>query len=68
MTKYISVLLLSTICAFTLLMGVKFSNVVSQTPLQDVQKNKNTTVTYMVYGDNGEIELLYSYPAYQADR
>ncbi|ODM03637.1 MULTISPECIES: hypothetical protein [Lachnospiraceae] len=68
MTKYMSVLLLSTVFAFTLLTGVKYANAINQTPLQNVPKDKNTVVTYMVYGNNGEIEQLYSYPAYRADR
>lgn len=68
MTKYMSVLLLSTFFAFTLLTGVKYANAINQTPIQDVPKDNNTTVTYVAYGDNGEIEQFYSYPAYQADR
>ena len=68
MTKYMSVLLLSTVFAFTLLTVVKYANAINQTPLQNVPKDKNTVVTYMVYGNNGEIEQLYSYPAYRADR
>lgn len=68
MTKYMSVLLLSTVFAFTLLTSVKYANAINQTPLQNVPKDKNTAVTYMVYGNNGEIEQLYSYPAYRADR
>lgn len=68
MTKYMSVLLLSTFFAFTLLTGVKYANAINQTPLQNVPKDKNTVVTYIVYGNNGEIEQLYSYPAYRADR
>ena len=62
-----SFLLLTTAFAFMLLTGVKYANAINQAPLQDVPKDKNTAVTYMVYGDNGEIELLYSYPAYQAN-
>ena len=58
MTKYMSVLLLSTVFAFTLLTGVKYANAINQTPLQNVPKDKNTVVTYMVYGNNGEIEQL----------
>ena len=68
MTKYMCVLLLTTVFAFTLLTGVKYENAINQTPLQNVPKDKNTVVTYMVYGNNGEIEQLYSYPAYRADR
>lgn len=67
MTKHIKILLLSTVFAFALLMGVKYANSINQTPLQNVPKDKDTAVTYMVYGDNGEIEQLYSYPAYQAN-
>lgn len=67
MAKYMSFLLLTTAFAFMLLTGVKYANAINQAPLQDVPKDKNTAVTYMVYGDNGEIELLYSYPAYQAN-
>lgn len=48
MTKYMSVLLLSTVFAFTLLTGVKYANAINQTPLQNVPKDKNTVVTYMV--------------------
>ena len=65
MTKYMKVLLLSTIFAFTPLTDAKFTNVINQTPQQTVSKDKNTAITYVVYGDNGEIEQLYSYPAYQ---
>lgn len=68
MIKHMKILLLSTVFAFTLLTGVKYANAINQTPLQDVPKDNNTTVTYVAYGDNGEIEQLYSYPAYQADR
>ena len=67
MAKYMSFLLLSTVFAFTLLTDMKYANAINQTPLQNVLKDKNTAVTYMVYGDNVEIEQLYSYPAYQAN-
>lgn len=67
MIKHIKILLLSTVFAFTLLIGVKTANVINQTPQQTVPKDKNTAITYVVYGDNGEIEQLYSYPAYQAN-
>lgn len=68
MIKHMKILLLSTVFAFALLTGVKYANLINQTPLQNVPKDKNTAVTYMVYGDNGEIEQLYSYPTYRADR
>lgn len=67
MTKHMKIILLSTVFAFTLITGVKSANAINQTPLQNVPKDKNTAVTYMVYSDNGEIEQLYSYPAYQAN-
>ncbi|ODR47482.1 hypothetical protein BEI59_22685 [Eisenbergiella tayi] len=65
MTKHMKILLLSTVFAFTLLTGVKTANAINQTPLQNIQKDKNTAIIYVVYGDNGEIEQLSSYPAYQ---
>lgn len=65
MTKHMKILLLSTVFAFTLLTGVKTANAINQTPQQTVPKDKNTAITYVVYGDNGEIEQLYSYPVYQ---
>lgn len=65
MTKHIKILLLSTVFAFEFLTGVKYANSINQTPLQNVPKDKNIAVTYVVYGDNGEIEQLYSSPAYQ---
>lgn len=68
MNKHMKILLLSTVFAFTLLTGMKYASSINQTPLQNVPKDKNTAVTYMVYGNNGEIEQLYSYPAYRADR
>ena len=67
MTKHMKILLLSTAFASTLLTGVKYANAINPTPLQNVPKDKNTAITYVVYGGNGEIEQLYSYPAYQAN-
>lgn len=68
MTKHMKILLLSTVFAFTLLTGVKTANAINQTPLQNIPKDKNTAITYVVYGHNGEIEQLYSYPAYQLNK
>ncbi|MDC7291757.1 hypothetical protein NXH76_28735 [Blautia schinkii] len=67
MNKHIKILLLSTAFAFMLLTGVKYANAITQTLQQTVPKDKNTAITYVVYGGNGEIEQLYSYPAYQAN-
>ena len=68
MAKHMKVLLLSTVFAFTLLAGGNARNAINQTRQQTISKDKQTAVTYVVYGENGEIEQLYSYPAYQADR
>lgn len=65
MIKHMKILLLSTVFAFALLTGVKYVNAINQTPQQTVPKDKNTAITCVVYGDNGEIEQLYSSPAYQ---
>lgn len=66
--KHMKILLLSAALTFTLLGVRTVTSSIVQTPLQNVSKDKNTSVTYVVFGDNGEIEQLYSYPAYQADR